>query len=72
VEDLWSLDPEALSELTDPKAFIFLFKYVGGLEESSKAGKSVRLALGLCLRFELWLIVSRRKVNAEDELSGLL
>jgi hypothetical protein len=42
VEDLWSLEPEALSELTDSKSFIFVVKYVGGIEESSKAGKSVR------------------------------
>ncbi|CED82090.1 ubiquitin-specific protease [Phaffia rhodozyma] len=38
VEDLWSLEDEALKNVGEIKAFIFLFKYVGGIEESKKAG----------------------------------
>ncbi|KAL7415278.1 ubiquitin carboxyl-terminal hydrolase [Mrakia frigida] len=39
VEDLYTLDEEATAGLGEIKALIFLFKYVNGIEESTRAGE---------------------------------
>ena len=52
VEDLYTLDEEATVGLGEIKALIFLFKYVNGIEESTRAGELVSPSLSPFLSFE--------------------